>query len=238
MGIDLGDVLNGIGAGMSKLGELKDERRKEKLAQALEEKRNQDAENREIRREQRREVLEAKTVRSTRLKPVEGGMFMVEELNSFGELAKPPRPATPEEIAQHNREEKKGDLSITALETNIEADRANIRRANAETDYIPEKRSLERRYTEAQIRNLDEPNSTRKPTLEERALEGDDAARIEMLKDWGKDYIRQAQEQGGMTKLEAENWVRDVYLKAKELGVSPRKMLDDQARILAPAKEK
>ena len=175
MGLDLEDFLGGLGAGMSKLGEVKDERRKEKLAQQLEEKRNQDAENREIRREERRDILERKTVRSIRMKPVEGGMYMVEELNSYNELAKPPRPATPDEVAQHNREEKKGDLSITALETNIEADRANIRRANAETDYIPEKRGLERRLTEAQIRNLDEPNradpADKVPTPQQESME-------------------------------------------------------------------
>jgi hypothetical protein len=119
---------------------------------------------------------------------------------------------------------------------NTDAAKANAEQNRAETAYLPTKHSLEQQLISAQVRNYDEPN--RAASVEERFKAGDDDAGVQLLKEWGKDIVDRAIKSGSMTQLEAENWIRDVYFKAKELGISPRKMLDDQAKTLAPIEPK
>ncbi len=123
MGLDIYDVMSGVGNALSVVGDVKQEDRKTKLAEKLQIEREAREESRTVAREKRAQDREAGIVKSTKIVTGEGGSFWEEQYNSSGEVINR-KLANQMDIENINRDRKKDDLSLEAVLANINQSRA------------------------------------------------------------------------------------------------------------------
>lgn len=163
MGIDLYDVMNGVGEALTIVGNERMAEKRENKKMALHEKLKQEeearAEQRQIRREQREAEREkAKPVGEGRIITKEGGALYRQNVNAYGEPLDE-RPLDKFEIDQYQRQLRKEEVNIESILANTESARTNAEATRQRMQYEPQKFALESRLTEAQIDNYREPNS-------------------------------------------------------------------------------
>lgn len=139
----LGDALGQVGGMLMGIGKQK---MLEKLEDEREAKRKQD----EIAKEERAAARAAKKVKDTRVIQRDGN-YVNQYLNDEGAVLKE-EAADPYAVSQIANAQQKDKLTLESLVVANEAKQRDLK-------YYDEDRALERRYKEASIRNLDEPNS-------------------------------------------------------------------------------
>lgn len=162
-------AVGALGAFLTSLGGSKNERRKEEWLDAKEKEREAREEERAKRKEDREQQLEARRVAKTTVRKT-GDAYREEAVNSFGDVIKV-QDANPLDIEKINMDQQKDKVTIEQVLANTESARANAAQTRAETQYLPEKFGLERRLTEAQIANYNEPNHVETTTQDSKAKE-------------------------------------------------------------------
>lgn len=150
MGLDIFDAFSGIGAGLSTLGAGMDQKRKEELKERLQKEEESRLEQRTIRAEQRQHDEEAKKVKEKVIRPDANGAYKEQKVNVFGDVVGE-QDANQLEVDAILRNAKKEDASIDNVIAQTGSYNASAEQNRAETKYLPEKFSLESRYTQSQI---------------------------------------------------------------------------------------
>lgn len=160
MGLDLEDVLSGVGAGLSKYGSIKEDRRKEELAQRLEQEREERAEQRKQAAEQREERRNAARVAKTRTVEKDGVLYE-QNINNLGDVLNE-QLADKLTIEQVSANRRKQELELTNEGLQGDVRRMQLREAELELGYLPKKYSLEQRVAEA---NINQSNASAEASL-------------------------------------------------------------------------
>jgi hypothetical protein len=143
MGIDIYDVMQGVGAGLVTEGNRRETKRKEELMQKLKLEDEARQEQREVAREERAAKREAAKVSKTEIRPNASGTMEELGYNSLGEVIvrREANPLATEEI-EYTRKNRERDATIDDL---------TIRGKEADLEFAPVERDLRRRSLESDI---------------------------------------------------------------------------------------
>ncbi len=237
-------VLQGIGAGLTSIGQSLDARAKQKLAQQLEIEREKRAEEREIAREERRAQREATTAASYKPEIDNQGNVWMRAYNAAGEPLYKRRPASVTEIEDFQRQRETSRLSLEKLVADTTTAKFNAGRLPTKAAQDDEMFGARKRQIEASTAaSLALANQRNSGKDEEGKTERD---YIDYVLTKGKaianQYMGTAANPGVLTAAEVD----DIAGRAARLGVAEgrdpidifKKMLEDAAALKRPGKVK
>lgn len=185
-------ALGALGAALTTIGGIRQDKRKEALLERLEKEKEERAEQRQVNREQRDEQRErAKPTGDGEIVTKDDGSLIMRLRNSYGDVVKE-RPLDKTEVEAYQRGVQKEKISLESLVADVGYKGALTNESNSRVEDAPLERELKRSQIEENraqaARAARDPEDKPDPKTKDRSLPGLTNYLIDQFADLKKQY--------------------------------------------------